>query len=75
MFCWCYSFFNCLGELISESIWVWSFLHGKIKIFNRKKQFFKKKSYYIALSVIRASLKVIFSVGPGVVMAALKIPS
>lgn len=38
MFCWCYSFFNCLGELISEAIWVWSFLHGKI--FNKKKIFF-----------------------------------
>lgn len=37
------------------------------------KKIFFKKSYYIALNV-RASLKVIFSVGPGVVMAALKIP-
>lgn len=46
MFCWCYSFFNCLGELISEAIWVWSFLHGKIFNFKKKMTFLREKLLY-----------------------------
>lgn len=29
MFSWCYSFFNCLGELISEAIWFGVFFMGR----------------------------------------------
>lgn len=50
-------FFKCLGELISKAIWVWSFLHGKL--FNNRFDFLIT-GYHPALSLIVASLKVIF---------------
>lgn len=40
MLCWCYFFFKCLGELISEAIWVWSFLHEKV--FSKRFDFFNR---------------------------------
>lgn len=72
MFSWCYSFFNCLGELISEAIWFGVLFMGRDLI--KKMISLIEVILSSFLSIMRTSLKVIFPLWPRVMVAALKIP-